>query len=103
MFCILIVEDDENTRKLMNAVFLNSGYRVFLAGDGIEAIDMMQSHHIDLVVLDLMMPRMDGYEFTKTLRRANNNIPILMVTAREALSDKKKGFLAGTDDYMVKP
>lgn len=103
MFCILIVEDDKNTRKLMNAVFQHNGYKVFLAGDGIEALDLMQNHHIDLVVLDLMMPRMDGYEFTKALRRANNNVPILIVTARESLSDKKKGFLAGTDDYMVKP
>jgi len=103
VFSIMVVEDDYNTRKLMEAVLTQNGYNVILANDGIEALEKLDSHHVDLIVLDLMLPRMDGYEFTKTLREANNNIPILMVTAKEAPEDKKKGFIAGTDDYMVKP
>lgn len=103
MFCIMVVEDDINTRKLMEAVLIQNGYEVILAKDGIDALEKMDNHHVDLIVLDLMMPRMDGYEFAKTLRQGNNNIPILMVTAKEAPADKKKGFIVGTDDYMVKP
>jgi len=103
VFSIMVVEDDYNTRKLMEAVLTQNGYNVILANDGIEALEKLDSHHVDLIVLDLMLPRMDGYEFTKTLREANNNIPILMVTAKEAPEDKKKGFIVGTDDYMVKP
>jgi DNA-binding response OmpR family regulator len=103
MFNILVVEDDNNTRKLMEAVLLQNGYEVILAKDGIDALDKMDNHHVDLIVLDLMMPRMDGYEFTETLRKCNCNLPILMVTAKETPADKKQGFLVGTDDYMVKP
>ncbi len=103
MFCVLIVEDDVNSRKLMETIFLNNGYNVILAEDGIDALDKMLVRHIDLILLDLMMPRMDGYEFTRLLRRSNNNVPVLMLTAKEASADKKKGFIAGTDDYMVKP
>lgn len=103
MFQIMVVEDDSSTRKLMEAVLLQNGYKVVTARDGIQALDKMDSHHVDLIILDLMMPRMDGYEFTETLRKCNNNIPILMVTVKEAPADKRKGFVAGTDDYMVKP
>lgn len=103
MFQIMVVEDDVNSRKLMEAILLQNGYNVILAKDGCDALGKMDSHHVDLIVLDLMMPRMDGYEFTETLRSADCNIPILMVTAKEAPADKKKGFIAGTDDYMVKP
>jgi len=103
MFNILAVEDDDNTRKLMEAVLLQNSYNVILAKDGIDALDKMDNHHIDLIVLDLMMPRMDGYEFMETLREGNCNLPVLMVTAKETPADKKKGFLVGTDDYMVKP
>jgi DNA-binding response OmpR family regulator len=74
-----------------------------LACDGVEALDVLDHKHVDLIVLDVMMPRMDGYEFTNTLRMAGNNIPILMVTARETQNDKKRGFIIGADDYMVKP
>ena len=69
----------------------------------VEALEKMESRHVDLIVLDLMMPRMDGYEFTRTLRDSGSDIPILMVTAKETPQDKKKGFIIGTDDYMVKP
>lgn len=103
MFHILVVEDDKNTRKLMEEVLLQNGYEVILAKDGIDALDKMDNHHVDLIVLDIMMPRMNGYELTETLRKCNYNLPILMVTAKETHADKKEGFIVGTDDYMVKP
>ena len=103
MFQIMVVEDDTNTRRLMETVLKQHGYQPILACDGVEALEKMESRHVDLIVLDLMMPRMDGYEFTRTLRDSGSDIPILMVTAKETPQDKKKGFIIGTDDYMVKP
>ena len=103
MFHILVVDDDKNTRRLFRAVLENAGYTVSAASDGAEALELMDSEHIDLVVLDIMMPHMDGYEFTKALREVENNLPILMVSAKQLPEDKKKGFLVGTDDYMTKP
>lgn len=103
MFDILVVEDDKSTRLLMEAVLRRGGYNPILASDGIEALEIMDHKHIDLVLLDIMMPNMDGYEFTRTLRDGGSELPILMVTAKEAPDDKKRGFIAGTDDYMVKP
>ena len=103
MFHILVVDDDKNTRRLLRAVLEAENYTVTTAGDGEEALAVMDREHIDLVVLDIMMPHMDGYEFTSLLRSANNDLPILMVTARQLPEDKKKGFLVGTDDYMTKP
>ena len=87
----------------MQAVLEGDGYTVTTACDGEEALAVMDREHIDLVVLDIMMPNMDGYEFTKTLRSANNEMPILMVSAKQLSEDRKKGFLVGTDDYMTKP
>ena len=103
MFHILVVEDNANTRKLMEAVLLQNGYQPVLACDGVEALEILDRKHIDLIVLDIMMPRMDGYEFTETLRASGCELPILMVTAKEKPVDKHKGFIIGTDDYMVKP
>ena len=103
MFHILVVDDDKNIRLLFRAELENAGYTVVTASDGAEALEIMDREHVDLVVLDIMMPNMDGYEFTNTLRTAGNTIPILMVTARETQSDKKRGFIVGADDYMVKP
>ena len=103
MFQILVVEDDKNTRKLMEAILTRYGYEPLMAKDGVEALEVLDHKHVDLIILDVMMPRMDGYEFTNTLRMAGNNIPILMVTARETQNDKKRGFIVGADDYMVKP
>ena len=103
MFQIMVVEDDTNTRRLMETVLKQHGYQPILACDGMEALEKMESRHVDLIVLDLMMPRMDGYEFTETLRASGSEIPILMVTAKEKPADKHKGFIIGTDDYMVKP
>src|SRR5699024_8346462 len=103
MFNIMVVEDNENTRKLMEAVLIDNGYNPILAKDGIQALEILDKQHIDLILLDIMMPNMDGYEFTETLRSSKYNTPILMVTAKETLSDKRKGFITGADDYMVKP
>lgn len=103
MFDILVVEDDINTQKLMCAVLKRGGYNVYTAKDGLEALDKMETQRFDLIVLDLMMPRMDGYELCEQLRDVGENIPILMVTANQEREDKHKGFLAGTDDYMTKP
>lgn len=103
MFQILVVDDDKNTRMLLKAVLQAENYRVFTAENGEKALEVMDREHIDLVVLDVMMPRMDGYEFTRILRENNNNLPILMVSAKQLPVDKQKGFLVGTDDYMTKP
>ena len=103
MFDILVVDDDRNTRLLMQALLEGERYNVHLASNGEEALDVMDRQHIDLVILDVMMPKMDGYAFTRELRSVNNNLPILMVSARQLPADRKQGFLVGTDDYMVKP
>ena len=103
MFQILVADDDTHTRMLLKAVLQAENYSVFTAANGEEALAVMDKEHIDLVVLDIMMPKMDGYEFTKTLRENDNNLPILMVSAKQLPADKQKGFLVGTDDYMTKP
>lgn len=103
MFQILVVEDDKNARRLMETVLTRYGYDPILACNGEEALEIMDQKHVDLIVLDVMMPRMDGYAFTNTLRSGGCNIPILMVTARQTQEDKKRGFIIGADDYMVKP
>ena len=103
MFNIMIVEDDPNQRKLMSTVLNQYGYNVVTADDGIEALDVLDKKHVDLIILDIMMPRMDGFEFTDTLRKSGCTIPILMVSAKQSPIDKRKGFIIGTDDYMTKP
>ncbi len=103
MFHILVVDDDKSTRMFLSAVLQRSNYTVSVASDGEEALSVMDREHIDLVVLDIMMPKMDGYEFTRLLREAQNNLPILMVSAKQLPADKHKGFLVGTDDYITKP
>ena len=103
MFRIMVVDDDKNTRLLFRAVLEEAGYTVTTAEDGVKALSVMDREHVDLVVLDIMMPNMDGYEFTRLLRESQNNLPILMVSAKQLPADKHKGFLAGTDDYMTKP
>ncbi len=103
MINILVADDDKNTRLLLKAVLENEGYTVYFAQNGVEALEVMDETHIDLAVLDIMMPKMDGYEFTEMLRKANNNLPILMVSAKQMPDDKRRGFLVGTDDYMTKP
>jgi len=103
MFNILAVEDDFNTRKLMEAVLLEERYNAILASNAQEALDILESQHIDLMITDIMMPGMDGYTLTEQLREAGCDFPILMVTAKETIKDKRRGFIVGTDDYMVKP
>ncbi len=103
MFNIMIVEDDVNQRKLMQTVLEQYGYNVVIASDGIDGLEQLDKKHIDLIILDIMMPRMDGFEFTSTLRQSGCNIPILMVSAKQSPVDKRKGFIIGTDDYMTKP
>ncbi len=103
MFHILVADDDKNTRMYFRAVLENNGYTVSVADNGENALDIMDKEHIDLVVLDVMMPKMDGYEFTKILRETDDNLPILMVSAKQLPIDKNRGFAVGTDDYMIKP
>ena len=103
MLHILVVDDDKNTRLYFRALLESAGYTVSVAENGDAALLEMEHTHIDLVVLDVMMPHMNGYEFTRVLREAQNNLPILMVSAKQLPRDKHEGFLAGTDDYMTKP
>ena len=103
MIHILVVDDDKSTRMFLSAVLKKNGYTVSTACNGEDALELMDKEHIDLVVLDIMMPKMDGYEFTSILREAQNNLPILMVSAKQLPADKHKGFLVGTDDYITKP
>lgn len=103
MFHILVADDDKNTRLLLKTVLEAEHYTVFTAANGEEALALLDREHIDLIVLDIMMPKMDGYELTETLRSVQNNVPILMVSAKQLPADKHRGFLAGTDDYITKP
>jgi DNA-binding response OmpR family regulator len=103
MFQLLIVDDDKNTRRFLRAVLTHAGYKVLTTDCAREALDIMEISKIDLMILDIMLPGMDGYAFSKMLRDCNNDIPILMLSARHLPQDVKKGFLSGTDDYMTKP
>jgi len=103
MFSILVVEDDEILNKMISVKLRQETYFVFAAFDGVQALDVLDRQHIDLIISDIMMPNMDGYELTRELRSVHNTIPILMVTAKSQLEDMEKGFKAGTDDYMIKP
>ena len=103
MFHILVIDDDRSTRRLMQEVLAAEGYSVYTAENGEDALRVMDTEHVDLAVLDLMMPKMDGYAFTRALREAQNSLPILMVSAKQAPASRKEGFIAGIDDYMVKP
>ena len=103
MFNILVIEDNKKMRKLICATLKQNGYSTFEAEDGEVGLDVLDTTHIDLIICDIMMPNMDGYEFTETLRDGHCETPIIIVTAKEQLEDKKKGFSIGADDYMVKP
>ena len=103
MFHILVVDDDKNTRKLMRAVLEAENYTVSTASNGEEAFNTLDREYIDLIVLDVMMPRMDGYTFTETLRQNGNDLPVLMVSAKQLPTDRRQAFVSGTDDYMTKP
>lgn len=103
MFNILVVEDDVNSQKLICALLKRGGYNAFGAKDGLDALNRLEKEYFDLIILDLMMPGMDGYQLCEELRDAGDNIPILMITAQQEIWNKHKGFLAGTDDYLTKP
>ena len=103
MFRILVVDDEKNIRFLLKETLLLEGYTVFLASDGREGLSIFEREHIDLVIVDIMMPGMDGYEFTRLLREANKKLPILMISAKQLPIDRKLGFVAGIDDFMSKP
>ena len=103
MLKILIAEDDRELRRLFAHVLIKNGYTVKEVGNGKEALDAIDAEYYDLIISDIMMPVMDGYEFVRLLREAGNTTPVLMITARDAFDDMRKGFISGTDDYMVKP
>ncbi len=103
MFRIMIAEDDNELRQLFCRVLTRNGFTAIGVADGIEALETLEHETIDLIVSDIMMPRMDGFALVRTLREANNFLPVLMITARDGFSDMQSGFLAGADDYLVKP
>lgn len=103
MFQILIAEDDKNTRRLLSAILSQNGYHTILAQNGQEALDLFEKNHVDLAIIDVMMPVMDGYQLTKLLRDYDSMLPIIILSAKQLPVDKKMGFIAGTDDYMTKP
>lgn len=103
MFKILIAEDDRELRKLFAHVLIKNGYTVKEVSNGKEAMDAIDNDYFDLIISDIMMPVMDGYEFVRSLRDCGNNIPVMMITAKDAFDDMRLGFLSGSDDYMIKP
>ena len=103
MFKILIAEDDAELRQLFTHVLNKNGYDVTGVDNGKKALDALTNDYYDLVISDIMMPVMDGYELVRSLRETNQTIPVMMITAKEAYDDMRMGFLSGTDDYMVKP
>lgn len=103
MFQILITDDDKNTRHLLKTILSDAGYKPFTASCAAMALDMMKEIPFDLLIVDIMMPGMDGYEFTKLLRDCRYDLPILMLSAKPTPDNIKHGFLAGTDDFMTKP
>lgn len=103
MFTILVAEDNADMRELFCTVLTDGGYRCIAAVDGCDALEIMQKEYVDVIIVDLMMPNMDGYELTKALRDAKADTPILMVTAKDQFDNMQRGFKCGADDYMIKP
>ncbi|MDD5917285.1 MAG: response regulator transcription factor [Clostridiales bacterium] len=103
MLKVLIAEDDRELRQLFSHVLMKNGYTVKGVSNGKEALDATDSDYYDLIISDIMMPVVDGYEFVRRLRDSGNTTPVMMITAKDAFDDMRQGFLSGTDDYMVKP
>ena len=103
MFKILVAEDDAELQQLFCRVLTRNGFTALGVSDGVEALEALEHEYIDLIVSDIMMPRMDGYALVRALRDAGNQIPVLMITAKDSFQDMQFGFIAGADDYMVKP
>ena len=103
MFQILVAEDDKSAGRLIMDTLSDAGYEPVLAADGLQAYAMLTQRHVDLLVLDLMLPELDGFALLHQLRESGSTLPVLVLTAREAIADKRRGLRAGADDYMVKP
>ena len=103
MMKILIAEDDKELRELFSYVLTKNGYTVRGVADGQAALDALDEEYFDLIISDIMMPRVDGYALVRQLRDAGSVTPVLMITAKDAFDDMRQGFLSGTDDYMIKP
>lgn len=103
MLKILIAEDDRELRQLFSHVLTKNGYYVKGVTNGLEALSALESDYFDLIISDIMMPEMDGYELVRSLRDVGNTMPVLMITAKDNFEDMRRGFVSGTDDYMVKP
>lgn len=103
MLKILVAEDDRELCQLFTHVLTKNGYAVKGVSNGKEALDALDNDYYDLIISDIMMPEMDGYELVRSLRDSNINIPVMMITAKDTFDDMQKGFLSGSDDYMVKP
>ena len=103
MFKILIVEDDVKLRQLFGRVLIKNGYSVTGVANGKEALAEMDAEYYDLMISDVMMPEMDGYELVRSIRESGSQLPVLMITAKAEFDDMRMGFLSGTDDYMIKP
>ena len=103
MATILVVDDNAKIRKLIGIYLRREGFNIVLAADGGEVLQVLANQPVDLIISDIMMPGMDGYDLVKTLRGNGVDTPILMATAKTKFADKKKGFEIGADDYMTKP
>lgn len=103
MYKILIAEDDRELRQLFQSVLIKNGYSVNVVSNGREAIDTIRHNYYDLLISDIMMPEIDGYELLKILRDQGNKIPIMMITAKHTFDDMRLGYLFGADEYMIKP
>lgn len=103
LFNILVADDQPNIRRLYQHTLEKNGYRVFTAENGENALAVLEKEHVDVVILDVMMPKMDGFSCLKLIRDAGMSMPVLMITAKDGAEDKRRSFLLGTDDYMVKP
>ena len=103
MLKILIAEDDKELRQLFSHVLTKNGYTVKGVSDGKEALEALDNDYYDVIISDVMMPVMDGFEFVRQLRDTGSTTPVLMITAKDAFDDMRMGFISGTDDYMVKP
>ncbi len=103
MLQILVVEDEKNIKDMMCEYLQNNGFATLSASNGVEALNVMETNDVDLIITDIMMPVMNGLILTEKVRAENHNMPILMITAKETIDDKEDGYNSGADDYMVKP
>lgn len=103
MFKILIAEDDNELRQLFKSVLVKNGYNVKSVSNGLDALNELDNNYYDLLISDIMMPELDGYQLVRTLRDKGSNIPVMLITAKDAFDDMRLGFLSGSDEYMIKP